>query len=98
MMFGLGNPRRKGPTVLKPYEALADEKLVEQAFASNVAVRYLVSDEPSSQLSDELATFGQFVGSWDLTMDSITRREFGRSSWLNGISAGRFTVGLSRMC
>jgi hypothetical protein len=58
--------------VLKPYEALADEKLVEKAFASNVAVRYLVSDEPSSQLSDELATFGQFVGSWDLTMDSIT--------------------------
>jgi len=57
--------------MLEPYGLLAEDGVVERALLSNLAVRYLVSDEPSPGLRDELATFGQFVGSWDLTMAAI---------------------------
>jgi hypothetical protein len=57
--------------VLKPYDVDADERLVVDALQSNVAMRFLVSDEPAPDLREALATFGQFVGSWDLTMASI---------------------------
>jgi hypothetical protein len=38
---------------------------------SNAAMRHLVSGRPMPHLSEELATFGQFVGSWDLVLTSM---------------------------
>lgn len=66
--------------VLRPHESFADDQLVDRALHSNLAMRYLVWDGPSHELHAQLATFGQFVGSWDLTMTSIgldgSRTEF----------------------
>ena len=55
---------------LKPYETLVDPNLVQETLMANAAMRHLVSGQPMPQLSRELATFGQFVGSWDLTLMS----------------------------
>jgi hypothetical protein len=56
--------------MLKPYETGLDERTVEEALQANIAMRYLLSDEPAPGITG-METFGQFVGSWDLTMAAI---------------------------
>ena len=66
--------------MLKPNATDGDEGLLERAVMSNVAIRHLVSDQPSGELKEQLATFGQLIGSWDLVMNAIaedgSRAEF----------------------
>jgi hypothetical protein len=65
---------------MQPYGTLVEDAVVEESLLGNVAMRYLVSDRPSPELKDELATFGRLVGSWDIAMTAInpdgSREEF----------------------
>jgi hypothetical protein len=58
--------------MLKPYDTGVDPEVIDEAMRGNVAMGFLVSGQPAPELARDLSTFGQFVGSWDLTMASIT--------------------------
>ncbi|MDQ3879485.1 MAG: hypothetical protein M3295_00140 [Chloroflexota bacterium] len=51
-----------------PADRNANERIIVEALSANVAMRFLVSDQPAQHLAEAMATLGQFVGSWDLTM------------------------------
>lgn len=66
----LQSSRHPAPPLI-PGEIETDPSLLERAMRVNPPMRYLASIEPSPELVDDLATFGRFLGSWDLVMASV---------------------------